>query len=267
MRIALLGCGSIGKVIAAHILEKKVNAELAAVHDMDGARAGGFAKKFHTKSSSFEEILKMDVDLIVEAASPQAVREYVPRALEAKKSVMLMSAGALVDETLLNEIKRIAGKNGLKVYIPSGAIAGLDAIKSAGNELEKVTIKTTKPPSSLKGAPFFEKSGIKLDSIKTSTLIYEGPAEEAVKLFPFNVNVAASLSIAGIGPKKTMVQIVVDPNINANIHEIVAEGRFGVITTTAKNVPSPDNPKTSYLAALSAVATLKKISEPMQVGT
>jgi aspartate dehydrogenase len=204
---------------------------------------------------------------VLEAASQEAVRKLIPKALKAKKDVMIMSTGALADEKLFHEIRELAEKNNLKVYLPSGAITGLDGIKSAGDEIESVMIKTTKPPKSLEGAPFFEKHPMNLNEIKKPTVIYEGNAEEAVKLFPSNINVAASLSLAGIGPKKTKVQIVADPNIKSNIHEIIAEGKFGVLKSRVENVPSPDNPKTSYLAALSAVATLKKIGEAIQVGT
>ncbi|MCX6776007.1 MAG: aspartate dehydrogenase [Candidatus Micrarchaeota archaeon] len=267
MKVALIGCGSIGKVIARHVTEKRIKAELECVYDIDTKKALEFAKKFHTEYKEFDEILKQDIDLVLEAASQQAVRTLIPKALKAKKNVMIMSTGALVDEHLLKEIRELAEKNNLKVYLPSGAIAGLDGIKSAGSEVERVTIKTTKSPESLEGAPFFEKHHVNLHEIKKPTMIYEGPAEEAVRLFPSNVNVAASLSLAGIGPKRTKVQIIADPDIKCNIHEIIAEGKFGVLRLRAENVPSPDNPKTSYLAALSAVATLRKITEPIQVGT
>lgn len=268
MKIALIGCGNIGTVIAQAIMDKKVNVELEYVYDIDDEKAKKFAERFQTKFKQFDEILREDLDLIIETASQEAVRTLIPKVLEAKKNVMIMSTGALVNESLLRKIKDLAKKNNLKVYLPSGAILGLDGIKSANiGKIESVTIKTRKPPKSLKGAPFFEKNPVDLDQIKNPTIVYEGPAKEAVKLFPVNVNVAASLSLAGIGPEKTKVQIIVDPNIKSNIHEIVAEGSFGTIKTRSENVPSPDNPKTSYLAALSAIATLKKITEPIQVGT
>lgn len=267
MRIGLIGCGSIGSVIAEHIAAKKLNASLACVYDADGARAAAFAKKYKTQSVPFKKMLSSQADLVVEAASPAAARECVPKALAAGKSVMLMSTGALVDSKLLARINSIAKRKKARVYIPSGAIVGLDGIKSAGGELERVTIRTTKSPASLAGAPFFKNSKVRLEKIRKPTLIFNGSAEEAVKLFPFNVNVAASLSLVGLGARRTRVQIVVDPNIKSNIHEIFAEGKFGKITTRAENVPSPQNPKTSYLAALSAIALLRKISDPLQVGT
>jgi aspartate dehydrogenase len=179
-----------------------------------------------------------------------------------------MSAGALVDDKLLNEIKSLAKKNNLRVYVPSGAIVGLDGIKSANVlDIDKVILKTRKPLKSFEGAPFFEKNKIDLKNIKRPTVIYEGSAKEAVKLFPQNINVAASLSLAGIGPERTIIQIIADPNIDKIVHEIIVEGKFGMLHTKTENIPYPDNVKTSYLAALSAVATLKKVNEPIQVGT
>jgi aspartate dehydrogenase len=268
MKIALIGCGSISTVIARAIFENKIDIKLESVYDTDVKKATEFAKKFYTNYKTFDEILKEDLDLIIEAASQEAVKTLIPKALEAKKNVMIMSTGALTDDDLFQKIKMLAKKNELKVYLPSGAIAGLDGIKSANiTDLKTVTLKTTKPLKSFANTPFFEKNKINLNDIRTKTIIYEGPAEEATKLFPSNVNVAASLSLAGIGSKKTRVQIIADPNIDKNIHEIIAEGSFGVLNIKVENVPSPDNPKTSYLAALSAIATLKNISEPIQVGT
>jgi aspartate dehydrogenase len=210
MKIALIGCGSIGTFIADAINENKIDVELKCVYDIDVKKGKEFAKRFHTEYKNFDEILKEDLDLILEAASQDAVRTLILKALRAKKNVMIMSTGALVDEKLFQEIKGLAEKNKLKVYLPSGAIVGLDGIKSAGNGIDKVIIKTTKPPKSLEGAPFFEKHHVDLSEIKKPTIIYEGSAEEAVKLFPSNVNVAATLSLAGIGPKRTKVQIIAD---------------------------------------------------------
>ncbi|HEY9245809.1 MAG TPA: aspartate dehydrogenase domain-containing protein, partial [Candidatus Methanoperedens sp.] len=161
-----------------------------------------------------------------------------------------------------------ATKHDCKIYVPSGAIAGLDGLKSASvASLESVTLSTTKNPESLKNAPFITDNNIQPASFKEKTLLFEGDAEEAVRAFPANVNVAASLGLAGIGAKKTRVRIFVDPKAVRNIHEITVDGAFGKFTCRIENIPSPANPGTSFLAALSAIATLKKITEPLQVGT
>ncbi|MEM3464355.1 MAG: aspartate dehydrogenase, partial [Candidatus Bathyarchaeia archaeon] len=177
----------------------------------------------------------------------------------------IMSVGALVDSGLLSEISRTAKENGRKVYIPSGAVAGLDGLKaSAIGKIESVTLTTRKPVEGLMDNPYFmEKTGGKVEK---PTLVYEGPAREACRLFPANVNVAATLSLAGIGAEKTVVRVVADPTISRNIHEIEVKGDFGELRVHVENVPSAENPKTSFLAALSAIATLKRLTEPIVVG-
>jgi len=259
MKIALIGCGAIGKVIAQAIRDNKINAQLECVYDKIEEKAKKFAQKFNTEFRQFDEILREDIDLVIEAASQEAVRTLIPSILKSKKDVMIMSTGALVDSKLFNEIKNLASKKKLKVYLPSGAIVGLDGIKSANIlGIQKVTLKTRKSLESL---------GMKSKRIKKATIIFEGPAGEAAKKFPKNINVSATLSLAGIGSTKTKVQIIADPNVDKTTHEIIAEGKFGKIHTKTENILSPDNPKTSYLAALSAIATLKKITEPIRVGT
>ena len=268
MRIALIGCGAISTTIAQAIKNKELDIVLKYVFARRADIAKEFANRFGAVYLEFDEILDKDLDLIVEAASQEAVRTLIPRSLKAKKNVMIMSNGALVDESLLQEIKDLARKNNLKVYLPSGAIAGLDGVKAARiGRIERVTLKTRKPPKSLKGAPFFDKSPVDLEAIESSTIIFEGSADEAARLFPANLNIAATLGMAGIGPRGTNVQIVVDPDVEFNIHEITVEGSFGIVVAKTQNAPSFNNPRTSDLAALSAVATLKRIAEPIEVGT
>ena len=154
------------------------------------------------------------------------------------------------------------------IFLPSGAIAGLDGIKSVQNELESLSITTTKHPRSLKGAKFFETSEISLDSLDSKTTIFQGTAKEAVSLFPANINVAALLSLCGLGSENTHVQIVADPTTDKNTHHIEASGKFGKMTFIIENFPDPKNPKTSRLAILSAIETLRKYcSDEIQIGT
>jgi aspartate dehydrogenase len=175
-----------------------------------------------------------------------------------------MSVGALADGQLLASLQSSRGR----IYIPTGAIAGIDAIRAVKHLLDSVTLTTTKAPKALAGAPFFETSDIKLDAIGEKTVIYEGPAADAVKKFPANVNVAAVLSLAGIGFEKTRVRIVADPAFTTNQHEIAATGSFGTFHFTVNNVPSPGNPKTSYLAVLSAIECLRTVCDGgMRVGS
>ena len=214
-----------------------------------------------------EELLQ-NVDLLIESASQSAVRFIVPRALEAGCDVMVLSVGALADEALREKIFKLAQQNNRKLYFPSGAAVGIDGINSAASgEISCVTLTTRKPPSGLAGAPFIKCKGIELEKIEKETLIFEGTASEAVEAFPANVNVAATISLAGIGFERTKVKIIADPAASRNVHEITVEGEFGKFFTKVENLPSPDNPKTSYLAALSAISTLKKILNPVKIGT
>ncbi|MEM2250417.1 MAG: aspartate dehydrogenase, partial [Candidatus Bathyarchaeia archaeon] len=242
---------------------------LLMVFDRNIERAENLVQRLKSKprvAKSFKELLECDdVKLVVEAASQEAVKAFAVDVLKAGKDLMIMSVGALVDSGVLSEISRTARENGGKVYIPSGAVAGLDGLKaSAIGKIESVTLTTRKPVEGLMDNPYFmEKTGGKVEK---PTLVYEGPAREACRLFPANVNVAATLSLAGIGAEKTVVRVVADPTISRNIHEIEVKGDFGELRVHVENVPSAENPKTSFLAALSAIATLKRLTEPIVVG-
>ncbi|NQT06252.1 MAG: DUF108 domain-containing protein, partial [Candidatus Omnitrophica bacterium] len=200
-----------------------------------------------------------------ESASAAAVPEILKKAINAGKDIMVMSVGGLVaDEDLIG----LAKKSGSTLYIPSGAICGLDGVKAAAMKgIEEAILTTRKPPKGLKDAPYINKKAIDLDSLKSDKVIFDGTAQEAVREFPKNINVSAVLSLAGIGAKKTRVRIICSPGQKSNIHEIEVKGEFGKLTARTENVPSPNNPKTSFLAALSAIATLKGIVENIKIGT
>jgi len=268
LKIGLVGCGAIGSEIAGSIDRGEISAELVAVCDHNPVRASELiaSLKSKPKKANLEELVSMS-DLVVEAASERAVPAIAKATLTKGKSLMIMSVGALVDQDLYRSIKSLAQEHGSKVYLPSGAISGLDGLKSASiGKIRKVTLTTTKPPLGLEGAPYVLEKKIDLKALKVPTLIFEGTAAEAVKAFPANVNVAATLCLAA-REGEVRVRIIADPEIKVNRHEIVAEGDFGQISTKVENVPSPKNPKTSYLAALSAIATLRSIVEPVKIGT
>jgi aspartate dehydrogenase len=176
--------------------------------------------------------------------------------------------GAFSDKEYLAELQDLSNLNNSRILIPTGAIAGLDSIRSVKKYLDSLSIMTTKHPKSLAGAPFFERSKIKLDDINSETVLFEGNASTAIELFPANVNVAVATALAGIGLEKTRVRILADPLISVNKHEIVAKGSFGEIHIIVQNVPSPSNPKTSYLASLSAIECLRGLcNESFRIGT
>jgi aspartate dehydrogenase len=269
LKVGVIGCGAIGTEVCIAIDRGVVNAQLAAVHDRSDKNCERLLAGLDKKPAilSPHELIS-SADIIVECASSQAVREFGADVLESGKDLMVLSAGAFTDNGLLKRLTEASRAHDCKIYIPSGAIAGIDGLKSASiAHVNKVTLTTTKNPKGLKGAPFIEKNNIDLDSFLKKTLLFEGNAQEAVAAFPANVNVAVSLSLAGIGIENTHVRIFVDPGASRNIHEIMVEGDFGKFTCIIENIPSPGNPRTSYLAALSAIATLKKITEPLQIGT
>lgn len=267
-KIGIVGCGTIGSYLAKRIEKDfKSSAKISGLCDIDTGKAKALSKKLSKKIPvlSLEKLIDRS-DLIIEAASGTVSAMVCEKAIEKGKDAMIMSVGGILKK---NKLFTLAKKKRCRIILPSGAICGLDGVKSAGiTRIKKVTLTTRKPPQGLKGAPYIVENNIDLDSITGEQVIFEGTADEAVKGFPKNVNVSAILSLAGVGPKKTKVKIVTSPEYMVNTHEIEVEGDFGRLITRTENVPSPDNPKTSFLAALSAVATLKQLLDnTVQVGT
>lgn len=263
--IGIIGCGTIGTELAIAIDKGRVkNGSVIVLFDKVKNAAESVRVKLqnHNPSAydSFQEFVSSSsfnkTDIIVEAASQDALQRFGKTILQSGKSLMIMSVGALADSHFLSELVDTAAKNLVRIYIPTGAIAGIDAIRSVRTVLDSVILTTTKSPKALVGAPFFDDARIDMNKIMNRMLIYEGTAKDAVKKFPSNINVAAVLSLAGIGIEKTIVKIIVDPNANTNRHEIVAAGKFGEIKISVNNIPSKTNPKTSFLAILSAIECL-----------
>lgn len=195
-----------------------------------------------------------NVDLVLEAASPVSVEKLGLKVLNEGKNIIIMSIGALMDNDFRNQMIEAATNNNAKIFAPSGAIVGLDGIKAASiGKINKATLTTRKPPKSLGKATDEEE------------VLYEGKASEAVKMFPVNINVAAALSIAC--NMDVDVKIIVDPNVDKNVHEIIVNGDFGRFKTRTENLPCEVNPKTSMLAAYSAIKLLKSLNENFVMGT
>lgn len=272
--VGLIGCGTIGTHLALAIESRTIaNASLIGLFDVVDSNAKSLKSKLKSSPEvhpDFNSFIDSPADIIIEAASQEAVRKFGKSIIEASKDLMVMSVGALADTTFLAELLDLAAvrKGRSKIYVPSGAIAGIDAIRSVKHLLDSITLTTTKSPKALAGAPFFATREVNLDIITKVTEIYEGTAAEAVKLFPANVNVAAVLSLAGLGADKTKVRVLVDPHATTNQHEIVATGRFGDIKISVNNVTTPGNPKTSFLAVLSAIECLRSIcDDALRIGS
>lgn len=266
LRIGIIGCGTIGGYIARYFNKTLKDIELIALADIDKEKALVLAKSFATPPQIMSNLELIDqVDLVIEAACKEIVPELIRYVISKQKDMIVLSVGGLIGEpNLLQTIM----DNKSHIHIPSGAIAGLDAAKAASiGKIKKVILTTTKPPKGLVGAPYIKKNSIDLFSIKKSVIIFEGTAKDAVTAFPKNINVAAALSIATLGPDKTIVKIVVNPKATTNSHKITIKGDFGEITTKTVNMPCPYNPKSSYLAVLSCIAMLEDIVGSLKVAS
>lgn len=268
LKIGIVGCGAIGSRIAKAVVQDfSDRAELSGLYDMNLERAYGLASdlaKKHIAALSVEDLIKK-CSFVVEAASAKISMSLAKSAVEAGRDILIMSVGGMLEA---EDVFKTAKVKKCNVYFPSGAIAGLDAVKAASLEnIDKIILTTRKPPSGLIGNPYLLKSHFDLENIDKETVVFEGSVDMAVRLFPKNINVAAALSLASRNKEKVHVKIITSPEYKRNSHEIVVEGAFGRLEIKTENVPCPDNPKTSYLAVLSAIATLKRILEPVKIGT
>jgi len=255
MNLGIIGCGAIGTDVA-RAAEKIKDIKKIYLFDIKPASSKKLCKLITKAEIKPVKDFLGDVDVVFEGASQEAVKEYAEQVLRAGKDLILMSVGSLFDDRFRKKLENIARKKLCKIHIPPGAVCGIDGVLSARvGGLNEVTLVTTKPPSSL---------GKSLDE---RTVVFEGSARQAVKKFPQNINVAASLSLAGMGFDNTKVEIVADPVATRISHKILAHGTFGRLRVELENMPNPNNPGSSYMASLSAIATLKSIISPIQIGS
>ena len=250
MRVGIIGCGSIGSFVAEW-LSKANDFELVSIFDIDYEKALKLSEKLKVNTArNIDEFLEKDMDIVIESASQQAVLEYAEKILRSGKDLIVLSVGAFADNEFYKRIKNLATKLGRRIIIPSGALAGVDAIRAIANYIDKVVLTTRKSPSSF--------------GVCKKGIIFKGNAREAVKLFPRNLNVGATLGIT-VGFDKVEV-IAISEEVNENIHEIIAKGKFGEIRIIVKNRRMEYNPRTSYLAALSVIKTLENLKSPIVIG-
>ncbi len=265
-KVGIIGCGYMGDFIARRIQDWP-QLEVAALADQREAAAARLSEAVRGKPWVMPAIsLINQVDIVIETAHKSAVAGILSEVLDRGKDLLLMSVGGLldVDEAVWERVFRHKGR----IHVPSGALAGLDALRAARlGILTWVTLTTRKPPAGLQGAPYILKQQIQLDNLSQPLQVFEGSARQAVAAFPQNINIAAAVSLAGLGPDGTQVSIWADPHIKTNIHQLDFGGDFGRITVTCENQPSLDNPRTSYLAALSLLATLERYLSPFQLGS
>ncbi|MBI2295485.1 MAG: aspartate dehydrogenase [Betaproteobacteria bacterium] len=271
MRVGIIGGGTIARLLLEHIRRGDVgDAKVVAIAGR-GKRSGGaaLAREFSVAHvTGLKGLLAKKPDVVVEAASHEAVRDYGEPLLRKAVALIVLSAGALCDDKLRGKLERAAEKSGALFYVPSGGVGGLDALKAACMAgVQEVTIAVAKPPGAWKGVAYVEKLKVDLDGLREPRTLYEGPARAGVPLFPANVNIAAVLSMAGVGFDRTRLKVVADPGLVHNTHTITVRGKTGNISIKLENVPAPDNPKTAWLACYSALAALKAAKSRVRYGT
>jgi aspartate dehydrogenase len=266
LSVAIGGLGAIGSVVARRLDEGIEGLTLTAVAARDAARAAAVMAGY-TRSVPVVPLgcLWEHADIVVECAPAAVLRELAEPALGNGRVVMVLSCGALLDEFDLVDLAR---RHGGRILVPSGALLGLDAvIAAAEGGIASVNMITRKPPQGLLGAPYLVAHDLDITGLAEPRRVFSGTAREAARGFPANVNVAAALALAGIGPDRTTVEIWADPTVTRNVHRIEVEAAAARLSMQIENVPSDDNPRTGRLTALSVIAALKKLVSPLAVGT
>lgn len=265
IRVGIAGLGAIGRELA-----RKLHAGMPGLR-LTCAAAGNRAKAqaFLDAEGITCPLVPLDAfpahaDIAVECAPAAELDNICRPMLSAGKSVIVLSCGALLPRPDLIELAKSKGGT---IVVPTGALLGLDAVAAAAEgDIKSVRMTTRKPPGGLKGAPYLEKNGISVDGLNEAKLVFSGSAREAAAGFPANVNVAAALSLAGIGPDRTRIDIWADPAVTRNCHSIEVEADSASFSMSIENVPS-DNPKTGRIVALSVLAALRKMGSALRVGT
>lgn len=265
LSVAIAGLGAIGLPLARALDDGVEGLELVAVAARDHAKAKANLARFRRPPSVTDFDGLAIADIVVEAA-PAAVFEAIARpAIEAGCTLIAASAGALLPRMHL--LAR-AKATGARVIVPTGALLGLDAVRAAAEgPVESITMVTRKPPAGLAGAPYLVQHGIEVDGLAEPLRVFAGNALDAAAGFPANVNVAAALALAGVGPIRTRVEIWADPTVTRNTHTITVEAEAARFTMTIENVPSEENPRTGKLTTLSVLSCLRGLVSPLKVGS
>jgi aspartate dehydrogenase len=268
-RLALVGCGAIGSLVAELLEKKKSSFKVTALFDARSEAAIRLSRKLKSKPVVCHKLFEVfsKCDWVLEAASVKAALPTAEASLKKRKPLVMMSTGSF----LLNEkrLTQLAQKHRTKIYIPSGALCGIDGLKAARQigSIKKLTITSTKPPKGFEGAPGLTANQKRaLANSKSAFYLYEGDVWGAIERFPANVNVAATTAIASREPGKLRVRVVADPKAKLNQHEIHVEGDFGELTAVTRNKPSAMNPKTSALAIQAALALFERLESYIEVG-
>lgn len=265
LRIAVVGLGAIGiRVVEA--LDRGIDGlALTAVSvqnpEKHRSRLAGLTRP--PAVLPIEALVDV-ADIVIECAPSRLVRSIVAPFVAAGKTAIVLSAGALLDH---DDLIELAKQNGGQIVVPTGALIGLDAVTAAAvGTIHSVRMITRKPPGGLAGAPYIVANKISIEGLAEPLKIFDGSAREAARGFPANVNVAAALSMAGIGPDRTTIEIWADPTVTRNMHRIEVDSDSARFSMSIENIPS-ENPKTGRITALSVIACLRKLRASLRVGT
>jgi aspartate dehydrogenase len=264
-RIAIAGLGEIGRTVTRKLAQGLPGLSLAAVATRDREKAKAWLDRegITCPLVSLEE-LPGHADLVVECAPAAILDQICGPMLRAGKQVMVLSASALLPRPDLIDLARAHGG---QIIVPTGALIGFDAVLAAAEgTIHSVQMVTRKPPHGLAGAPYLVENGISMQGLTAALCVFKGSARDAAAAFPANVNVVAALSLAGIGPDRTTIEIWADPDMTRNCHQIRVESDSASFSMSIENVPS-ENPRTGRITALSVIAALRKLTSPLQVGT
>mgnify|MGYP002403434746 CR=1 FL=1 len=266
LRVAVAGLGSIGKVVARRIDKGLEGCELVAASVRNPEPAKAFLAELEAPVALVElEDLPKVADVIIEALPASVFDMLAEPVLNAGRTLIVISVGALVSRPYLFDLARECGG---RIVVPTGALIGLDAVKAAAEgTINSVRMVTRKPVKGLAGAPYLVKNNISLENLTEPRKVFEGTARDAVIGFPANVNVVAALSLAGIGTDRTMIEIWADPASDRNRHSITVDSDSATFSMEIANIPSVENPKTGKITALSIIAALKTLSGAVRIGT
>ena len=265
LRVAIAGLGSIGARVARE-LDRGIDGMVltaVAVRDKDKHRAFLNGLRVRPVILPLENLWEA-ADIVVECAPSQNLRATVEPVVTRGKTAIVLSAGALLDH---EDLIALAKAHGGRIMVPTGALIGLDAVNAAAcGVIHSVRMVTRKPVDGLRGAPFIVENNIAIDGLREPLKLFEGSARQAAKGFPANLNVAVALSLAGIGPDRTMIEIWADPTVERNTHRIEVSSDSARFSMGIENIPS-ENPRTGVITALSVISLLRKQRASLCVGT
>jgi aspartate dehydrogenase len=267
LKLAIAGLGAIGLPIARRVDAGDIpGLALVAVAARDEAKARKSMAGFRSPPPlvTLSALAEM-ADVIVECLPSKHFLEVAESAIARGRIFMPLSVGALLDHMQLVDLAR---ETGARIVVPTGALLGLDAVRAtAEGKIASATIITRKPPAGLAGAPLLVKQGVSVEGLTAPLKVFDGSAREAIAGFPANVNVSVALSLAGIGPDRTRIEIWADPGVTRNTHTVRVTSDSSDLTMTIENIPDPDNPRTGRITALSALAALRRLTSPLVVGS